>query len=194
MAASPITYPQQRAPRVKLAGSILVVLQLADQSQVRARLSQLSVNGGVLQLPEPLAPELPLEVMFHIGSTTVRAQAQTISPMWATQGCLQPFRFTNFHPEVRQQLASDLHSIYGAAPVGPGPELVSPDVEEPAGIEEPTRNQVTLYFDRPEDALGFAVALSSVIFEDQSGRTREEISRLAKQVAKISRVTTRAAC
>jgi hypothetical protein len=193
MATSPIAFSQLRAPRVKLAGSILVVLQLADQSQVRARLSQLSVNGGVLQLAEPLAPELPLEVMFHIGSTTVRAQAQTISPMWATQGCLQPFRFTNFHPEVRQQLASDLHSIYGAAPAAPGPELVSPDVEEPAGVE-PTRNQVTLYFDHPDDALGFTVALSSVIFEDQSGRTREEISRLAKQVAKISRVTTRAAC
>ena len=114
MAASPIQYSQQRAPRVKLAGSILVLLQLEDRSQVRARLNQLSVNGGVLQLSEPLQEEQPVEVMFHIGSTTVRAQAATISPMWATQGCLQPFRFTAVQPETRQQLATDLESIYGA--------------------------------------------------------------------------------
>jgi hypothetical protein len=191
MAPSPTQFPQQRAPRVKLGGSILVMLQLGDRTQVRARLNQLSVNGGVLQLSEPLAEAVPIEVMFHIGSTTVRAQAHTISPMWATQGCLQPFRFTNVHPEVRQQLASDLQSIYGA-PATPGPELVATQSEPQLETEEaPARNEVTLYFDRPEDALHFTVALSSVIFNDQSARSREDTTRLAREIAKISRVTTR---
>src|SRR5262244_4282504 len=191
MAPSPIQFPQQRAPRVKLGGSILVMLQLGDRTQVRARLNQLSVNGGVLQLSEPLAEAVAIEVMFHIGSTTVRAQAHTISPMWATQGCLQPFRFTNVHPEVRQQLASDLQSIYGA-PATPGPELVATQSEPQLETEQaPARNEVTLYFDRPEDALHFTVALSSVIFNDQSARSREDTTRLAREIAKISRVTTR---
>jgi hypothetical protein len=186
MAASPIPYSQQRAPRVKLAGSILVMLQLSDRSQVRARLNQLSINGGVL----------PVEVMFHIGSTTVRAQAHTISPMWATQGCLQPFRFTNFHPEVRQQLANDLQSIYGASSIMPAPagpiHQSAVVVEAPLEQDEPAAcSEVTLYFERPEDALRFTVALSSVIFNDQSARSREDTSRLAREISKISRVTTR---
>jgi hypothetical protein len=37
----------------------------------------------------------------------------------------------------------------------------------------------------------FTVALSSVIFNDQSARTREDITRLAREIAKISRVTTK---
>ena len=119
--------------------------------------------------------------------------------MWATQGCLQPFRFTNVHPEVRQQLATDLHSIYGASPVIPihaGPahdasaraEVLEATIEDD---ETATRNEVTLYFERPEDALRFTVALSSVIFNDQSARSREDTSKLAREIAKISRVTTR---
>jgi hypothetical protein len=241
MAASPIQYSQQRAPRVKLAGSILVLLQLEDRSQVRARLNQLSVNGGVLQLSEPLQEEQPVEVMFHIGSTTVRAQAATISPMWATQGCLQPFRFTAVQPETRQQLATDLESFYGAEtscesgtryeadvqdesgtsysaetryePAGAyesvteyepvaiynadtAPETYEPPVEVlDAFVDElddaPTPNEVVLYFDRPEDAMHFTVALSSVIFNDATARTREDITKLAREIAKISRVTTK---
>jgi hypothetical protein len=198
MATSPIHYPNQRAPRVKLGGSILVMLQLGDRSQIRARLNQLSVNGGLLQLSEPLAEQVPVEVMFHIGSTTVRAQAQTISPMWATQGCLQPFRFTNVHPEVRQQLATDLASIYGASPAAQASVVATHEalpatqsLQTPIEEDEPTRNEVVLYFDRPEDAMHFTVALSSVIFNDQSGRSREDTTRLAREIARISRVTTR---
>jgi hypothetical protein len=193
MAPSPIAYPQQRAPRVKLAGSILVLLQLDDRRQVRARLNQLSVNGGVLQLSEPLEEQRSVEVMFHIGSTTVRAQAATISPMWATQGCLQPFRFTAFHPEVRQQLATDLQCMYGAVDDSRTCDSV-PAVSETDETElEPASpvSEVTLYFERPEDAMHFTVALSSVIFNDQSARTREDITRLAREIAKISRVTTK---
>jgi hypothetical protein len=228
MAAFLIQYPQQRAPRVKLAGSVLVLLQLEDRSQVRARLNQLSVNGGLLQLSEPLQEEQPVEVMFHIGSTTVRAQAATISPMWATQGCLQPFRFTAVHPEIRQQLATDLQSIYGAesayepetqyaaasecesvttctadphqSAAAYITEADSSVYESPAEVVEafvdelddaPTRNEVVLYFDRPEDAMHFTVALSSVIFNDATTRTREDITKLAREIAKISRVTTK---
>ena len=193
MAPSPIAYPQQRAPRVKLAGSILVLLQLDDQRQVRARLNQLSVNGGVLQLSEPLEEQRAVEVMFHIGSTTVRAQAATISPMWATQGCLQPFRFTAFHPEVRQQLATDLQSMYGAVDDSRSYDSV-PAVSEADETEVELASpvsEVTLYFESPEDAMHFTVALSSVIFSDQSARTREDITKLAREIAKISRVTTK---
>ena len=95
MAPSPNLYSHQRAPRAKLAGSILVLIELENQQQFRAKLNQLSIHGGLLQLSEPLAEQVLMRLMFHLGSTTVRAQAETISPVWAPNGCLQPFRFTD---------------------------------------------------------------------------------------------------
>jgi hypothetical protein len=32
-------------------------------------------------------------------------------PMWATQGCLQPFEFADLGEEDRQKLEADLHQL-----------------------------------------------------------------------------------
>ena len=45
---------EQRGARVKLGGTVLALLQLQNHRQVRARLNQLSCNGGLLQLEQPL--------------------------------------------------------------------------------------------------------------------------------------------
>ena len=42
-----------RTTRVKLLGTVLALVQLKNGDRVRAKLQQLSTNGGVLQIPEP---------------------------------------------------------------------------------------------------------------------------------------------
>src|SRR3984893_17945380 len=65
----------RRAPRVKLGGTILALLRLENGRQIRARLHQLSFTGGLLQLDKPLDEGIKVEVMFHVGGSTVRNNA-----------------------------------------------------------------------------------------------------------------------
>ena len=101
----------RRAPRVKLAGTVLALLRLESGRQVRARLHQLSITGGLLLLEQPLDEKIKVEVMFHVGSCTVRSKAAMLFPMWATQGCLQPFEFTDLEEADRRKLETDLQKF-----------------------------------------------------------------------------------
>src|ERR1700756_1949300 len=112
MMHSPQPFPRQRSMRVKLSGSILALVSLDNQRQLRVPLHQLSLNGGLLRLAEPLEAAT-VEMMFHIGSSTLRARAETLFPMWATQGCLQPFRFARLRDQERQMLEANLCSLLG---------------------------------------------------------------------------------
>ena len=107
----------QRSTRVKLGGSILALVLLENGRQIRSRLSQLSVNGGLLSLENPLDESIRVTVLFHVGVTSVRCRAQMLFPMWATQGCLQPFRFIELNEEYRAALNRELESLVrGGAP------------------------------------------------------------------------------
>jgi len=48
-------------------------------------------------------------------------------------------------------------------------------------------NQVVLYFEKPEDALRFTLAASSVISDDGSAHDAEKV---AQEISKASRITT----
>jgi hypothetical protein len=113
----------RRAPRVKLAGTILALVRLEIGRQIRARLHQLSFTGGLLHLDAPLDEGIKAEVMFHVGGSTIRSKAAMLFPMWATQGCLQPFEFADLGEDDRLKLKTDLENF-----------LVSPDayIEEQA--------------------------------------------------------------
>src|SRR5271170_8263555 len=89
----------RRAPRVKLAGTVLSLVCLENGRQTRGRLHQLSVTGGLLHLETPLDEGLKVEVIFHVGESTVRTKARMLFPMWATQGYLQPFEFDELDDE-----------------------------------------------------------------------------------------------
>ena len=102
---------RNRGTRVKLGGSILAIVLLENGRQLRARVSQLSTNGGLLSLTAPLDESIGVTVLFHLGSTTIRAQARMLFPMWATQGCLQPFRFLQMNPEAQRDLARELNVL-----------------------------------------------------------------------------------
>jgi hypothetical protein len=117
----------RRAPRVKLAGTILALVQLENGRQIRARLHQLSFTGGLLHLEAPLNEGIKAEVMFHVGGSTIRSATVMLFPMWATQGCLQPFEFTGLGEEDRRKLEADLQRLLGS------PIAASQSVEQTSG-------------------------------------------------------------
>jgi hypothetical protein len=116
MAQAPQLQRQRRGARVKLGGSVLALLQLQNRRNVRSRLNQLSANGGLLQLEKPLDEGIQVEVLFHVGSTTVRSHAEMLFPMWATKGCLQPFRFKDLEESTRDALERELKVLLQASP------------------------------------------------------------------------------
>jgi len=74
-------------------------------------LHQLSFTGGLLHLDKPMDEGVKVEVMFHIGDSTIRNRAVMLFPMWATQGCLQPFEFADLEEADRSKLESDLQKF-----------------------------------------------------------------------------------
>lgn len=101
--------------RVKLRGSVLVLVQLPNKRSIRAAFHQLSITGGVIHFEKPLDEKLKVELIFHLGETTVRSQAEMLFPMWATQGWMQPFRFVDLSDENRGILDTSLKSFVGEA-------------------------------------------------------------------------------
>lgn len=123
----------RQAPRVKLAGTVLALIKLESGRQVRARLHQLSFTGGLLHLDIPLDEGIKVEVMFRVGKCTIRNRAVMMFPMWATQGCLQPFAFIDLQDHDRQKLQEDLQKFLNASPLHASPEQA---LEARAGSSE----------------------------------------------------------
>src|SRR5579863_6946097 len=103
--------PGARPPRIKLAGTVLSMLRLENGRQVRGKLHIVSATGGLLHLENALDEAILVEVMFHVGSCTVRNKARMLFPMWATKGCLQPFEFIGFAEEERHKLQAELDGM-----------------------------------------------------------------------------------
>ena len=101
--------------RVKLRGSVLVLVRLPNKRSVRGAFHQLSTTGGVIHLEKPLDEKVVVELIFHIQEKTIRNKAQMLFPMWATQGWMQPFRFVDLANESREILDASLKLFLGAA-------------------------------------------------------------------------------
>jgi hypothetical protein len=108
--AAPARRPN-RPFRVKLRGSVLMLIRLPNQRQLRGNLHQISTTGGLLHIEKPLDEKLEVELIFHLGGTTVREKAQMMFPMWATQGWLQPFRFVELPERSKGALETTLRSF-----------------------------------------------------------------------------------
>jgi len=101
--------------RVKLRGSVLVLVRLPNKRDIRAALHQLSTSGGVIHFEKPLDEKLQVEVVFHLREKTIRGKAQMLFPMWATQGWMQPFKFLSMSDQSREDLDTNLKSFLGDA-------------------------------------------------------------------------------
>jgi len=110
--------PVERPFRVKLRGSVLVLVRLPNKRAVRAAIHQLSTSGGVIHLEKPLDEKLEVEMIFHISKATIRSKAQMLFPMWATQGWMQPFRFVDLSENCREILDTKLKAFLGEAAQG----------------------------------------------------------------------------
>jgi hypothetical protein len=102
---------QDRPFRVKLRGSVLTLIRLPNRRQVRGKLHQLSTTGGLMHLEQPLDEKLQVDLIFHLGETTIREKVQMMFPMWATQGWLQPFRFIEMPEASKHALEASLLSF-----------------------------------------------------------------------------------
>src|SRR3954463_11217368 len=101
----------QRPFRVKLRGSVLVLVRLPNKRSLRGAFHQLSISGGVIHLEKPLDEKLEVELIFHIQEKTIRSKAQMLFPMWATQGWMQPFRFVDLPDASRELLDVSLKAF-----------------------------------------------------------------------------------
>jgi hypothetical protein len=108
----------ERPFRVKLRGSVLVLVKLPNKRTVRAAIHQLSTTGGVIHLEKPLDEKLKVELTFHVHEATIHCNAQMLFPMWATQGWMQPFRFVDLTDADRETLDSSLKSFLNEEPKG----------------------------------------------------------------------------
>ncbi len=137
MARTSHTDSAKRPPRVKLAGTVLSMLRLENGRQIRGKLHILSTTGGLMHLDTSLDEGIKVEVMFHVGTCTVRNRARLLFPMWATKGCMQPFEFVEFANDERKKLQKELDGMIrkGAARVTP-PEQSAEDVSAECALEE----------------------------------------------------------
>jgi hypothetical protein len=128
---APTTPAAQRPFRLKLRGSILALIRLPNQREVRGKLHQLSVTGGLVHLKTPLDEKLKVELIYQMGENTIREQAEILFPMWATQGWLQPFRFIDLPEASKKALESNLLSLVKQMPQ-PAPQAVKDSTPPPS--------------------------------------------------------------
>jgi hypothetical protein len=83
-------------------------MRLPNRREVRGKLHQLSITGGLMHVEKPLDEKLKVELIFHLGQITIREQAEMMFPMWATQGWLQPFRFVELSETSKSGLEKSL--------------------------------------------------------------------------------------
>src|ERR1700692_1377542 len=114
MPSTGATSKENRGSRVKLGGSILVLVLLENGRQIRGRMSQLSVNGGLVSLEHPLDEGIRGTILFHLGENSIRSRRQVRFPMGAPQGCLQPFRFLESPDDSRASLGQELENLVQA--------------------------------------------------------------------------------
>jgi hypothetical protein len=103
--------PSRRAPRVSLRGTISAVIRLENGRQLPARLRQLSITGGLLDLGVYLEERSWVDLTIYLSSGAVRATAEMMFPMRGGVGYLQPFRFTSLGDEELHALDREVTGL-----------------------------------------------------------------------------------
>ena len=91
--------PPRRAPRANFRGELSAVVRLENRRQITARVQQLSITGGLLDLAAYLEERTWVDVTIYLSTGAVRATAEMMFPMRALVGYRQPFRFTSMGQE-----------------------------------------------------------------------------------------------
>jgi hypothetical protein len=108
-------FPQQRrklrAPRVTLWGTASATIKLENGRELWAKPLRISITGGLLELGTCLDERVTINLTLYLGTRTVRGKAKTLFPMRATQGYLQPFRFTDLREEEGRALDIEIREL-----------------------------------------------------------------------------------
>jgi hypothetical protein len=98
------SHPQRRAPRANLRETIPVTIQLENGRQLSAKLHQLSITGGLIEVATCLEERIWVELTLPLGFSIVHLTAEMMFPMRGANGYMQPFRITRIETE-------DLHKL-----------------------------------------------------------------------------------
>ena len=103
--------PARRAPRAKVRGTIGAIVRLENGRQLPAKLQQLSITGGLLDLATYLEERTWVDLTVFLSSGPVRATAEMMFPMMGAVGYLQPFRFTSLGEEQLHSIDREVTSL-----------------------------------------------------------------------------------
>jgi hypothetical protein len=111
MLESPPLNRKLRAPRVNLWGTVSATVQLENGRQLWANTVRLSMTGGLLEMAACLDEQIPVGVTLHLKARTIRGKATMLFPMRATEGYLQPFRFTDLREQEGMALQTEIGKL-----------------------------------------------------------------------------------
>ena len=123
-----------RAPRVPLRGTVSATIHLENQRVLIAKLHQLSMTGGLLEVATYIDERSRIALAFQLNAAPLLAKAEMLFPMRGGMGYLQPFRFTAFGAGVRQTLEVEIATLLNQTfPLAKPSEPVKPDAPAKAG-------------------------------------------------------------
>jgi hypothetical protein len=111
MTQFPQARSRTRAPRVSLRGSVSVLVQLENLQRIPAKLHQLSITGGLLELAAYVDERARVGLTISVGSSTLHPKAEMLFPMRGVHGYMQPFRFTSLWAEECQILETEITEL-----------------------------------------------------------------------------------
>ena len=109
----------KRAPRANLRGSVSATLQLENRRKVSAKLHQLSITGGLLEISSFLDERTKVVLTIPFASGTAYPKAEMMFPMRGAYGYLQPFRFTKVSGEDLLLLDREITEFLKQSTLGP---------------------------------------------------------------------------
>jgi hypothetical protein len=100
-----------RSPRIQLNGSVAAAVMAETGLRARAKLQSISVNGGLLRLPQELSAGDFVEIAFHTRAGAIHGMAEMLRPTrLLPSACLQPFRFIALADDDHRKLRMALDS------------------------------------------------------------------------------------
>ncbi|HLZ41794.1 MAG TPA: hypothetical protein VKQ11_12580 [Candidatus Sulfotelmatobacter sp.] len=123
-----------RSPRVALRGTVSATIHLENQRVLVAKLHQLSMTGGLLEVATYLEERIRITLAFQLNIAPLLARAEMLFPMRGGMGYLQPFRFTAFGAGVRQTLEMEIAALLKSSlPLHSQVESLRPEPPAKAG-------------------------------------------------------------
>ena len=112
--------PPRRAPRARVRGTISAVIRLENGRPLPAKLQQLSITGGLLDLAAYLEERTWVDITIYLSSGPVRTTAEIMFPMLGAVSYLQPFLFTGLGEAELHAVDTEVTALLQSVASGTG--------------------------------------------------------------------------